>query len=234
MADTPWNLLDGAEVDMAAGPDNLKMTTPEPDSPLTTFGQGVPEWAPAGEEVASDEGGGGDIFAPLTPPLLTGEALDIDLAPVPLRTKARQVKPGIAKKEPRRGGAAGVRATHRCNACGYTSERRGNVRRHFTARHTKDKPFSCAFCPCESCNTPPCCVSPIGENRGLCVDRGADASADSGAVTRHERQHTGARPAKCDFPGCTYAAPDYSNPGRHLRTHTQVRAPGSSVSVARC
>ena len=59
MADTPWDLLDGADVDMGFA-DSLKMTTPEPDSPLTTFGQGVPQWGPAGEEVASDEGGGGD------------------------------------------------------------------------------------------------------------------------------------------------------------------------------
>ncbi len=153
MADTPWDLLDGADVDMGFA-DSLKMTTPEPDSPLTTFGLGVPQWGPAGEEVASDEGGGGDIFAPLTPPLLTGEALDIDLVPVAPRTKA-PVKPGIAKKERRRGGAAGVRAIHRCNACGYTSERRGNVRRHFTARHTQDKPFACAFCPCECATMPP-------------------------------------------------------------------------------
>eukprot|EP01045_Picozoa_sp_COSAG04_P016948 COSAG04_NODE_1461_length_6618_cov_2.665439_4_plen_152_part_00 len=149
MADTPWDLLDG-DVDIGVA-DSLKMTTPEPDSPLATFGQGVPQWAPAGEEVASDEGGGGDIFAPLTPPLLTGEALDVDLIPVAPRVKA-PVKSGIAKKERR--GAAGVRARHRCNACGYTSERRGNVRRHFTARHTKDKPFTCAFCPCECCNSP--------------------------------------------------------------------------------
>ena len=47
-------------------------------------------------------------------------------------------------------------------------------------------------------------------------------SSDSGAVKRHERKHTGERPAKCDFPGCSFAARDYSNLKRHMLT---VRTP---------
>ena len=47
-------------------------------------------------------------------------------------------------------------------------------------------------------------------------------SSDSGAVKRHERKHTGERPAKCDYPGCSFAARDYSNLKRHMLT---VRKP---------
>ena len=50
----------------------------------------------------------------------------------------------------------------------------------------------------------------------------ADASADSSAVTRHERRHTGEQPAVCDYPGCHFACGDYSNLARHVRTHTGV------------
>ena len=50
-------------------------------------------------------------------------------------------------------------------------------------------------------------------------------SSDSGAVKRHERKHTGERPAKCDYPGCSFAARDYSNLKRHMLTVRKLRKP---------
>jgi len=61
-------------------------------------------------------------------------------------------------------------------SCIYTTNRSGNFERHVRNAHTKVKPFKC-----DVCNY---------------------ASADSGAVTRHKRQHTGEAPAICKHAGC--------------------------------
>ena len=61
-------------------------------------------------------------------------------------------------------------------SCIYTTNRSGNFERHVRNAHTKVKPFKC-----DVCNY---------------------ASADSGAVTRHKRQHTGEAPAICKYAGC--------------------------------
>jgi KRAB domain-containing zinc finger protein len=80
----------------------------------------------------------------------------------------------------------------------------GNFQRHTRNTHTKERPYTC-----DSCDY---------------------ASADSGAIKRHARQHSNERPAVCTYAGCTYTATDFSNLSRHLRTHTGERPFGCPAS----
>ena len=47
--------------------------------------------------------------------------------------------------------------------------------------------------------------------------------ADSGALVRHVRVHSGLRPALCTWPNCDYSGTDHSNLARHYITHLGVR-----------
>ena len=87
------------------------------------------------------------------------------------------------------------RETDAASLCGWS----GNFERHVRNNHTFERPYKCG-----KCNY---------------------SSADSSAVTRHNRQHTGETPAVCKFPGCSYKGPDFSNLGRHTRVHTTRERP---------
>ena len=73
--------------------------------------------------------------------------------------------------------------------CVYASDRKANLGRHWCT-HTGEKPFKCKTCDY--------------------------ASADEGAMTRHENRHNGIHNIRCKYPGCDWSTTEPSNYKRHM------------------
>jgi hypothetical protein len=68
-----------------------------------------------------------------------------------------------------------------------------------------------------------------GEKPYKCTFEGCSyAAARSSDLRKHERTHTGEKPYKCEYPGCNYAAAQSSNLNRHQRKHTSNSLPNTS------
>ena len=91
------------------------------------------------------------LFSPLDVPLFREPP-----SPPPSPAKAPGGTKPAAPARPSRGvkkkRAPKTHVRHFCTFvdCGYSSERRGNVRRHYVAKHTSERPYSCRFCGCET------------------------------------------------------------------------------------